>query len=68
MSYTRVLKTFACNQTPGWDGLPFKFYLTSGITKYNYLQTLSNYSNILGKVGITQCQGILTLIQKKTKN
>ena len=63
----KVLKTFARNKTPGSDGLPFEIYLTFWDSIKRLLVDSFNYSFEHGKLGITQRQGILTLIPKKKR-
>jgi len=63
-----IIDTFACNKSPGSDGLPIEFYRKYWIHIKKYL--LNSYTEIweTGQLSITQKQGVITLIPKKGKN
>jgi len=63
-----TINSFACNKSPGSDGLPIEFYKAF----WPYIKDLlmANYNDIwnTGELKITQKQGVITLIPKKDKN
>jgi len=63
-----IIDTFACNKSPGSDGLPIEFYKKFWVHIKEYL--LDSYAEIweTGELSLTQRQGVITLIPKKGKN
>ena len=63
-----VIHTFARNKTPGSDGLPLEFYLAFWDDVRPLLLASFNNSYQMGTLGITQRQGVLSLIPKKDRD
>ena len=63
-----ALKTFQRNKTPGTDGLPAEFYLCFWNEISSPLIDCLNHGALLGKLSISQRQGIISLIPKKNKD
>ena len=62
------LKTFSSDKSPGTDGLTSEWYNTFWPEIKDILIDSFNYTRENGKLGITQRQGIITLIPKKEKD
>jgi len=64
----KVVESFACNKSPGSDGLPIEFYRKFWHKIKPFL--IKSYENILksGELSLTQKQGVITLIPKKDKD
>ena len=63
-----VLKQCAKNKCPGTDGLSVEFYLHFWHLLGEEMVESFNYAHKLGKLNITQRQGIIKVIPKKRKN
>lgn len=62
-----LLKLFIKEQTPGTDGLTAEFYLRFWNEISNHLVLCFNEATALGELSISQKQGIISLIPKKSK-
>ena len=62
------LKTFETGKSPGSDGLPAEWYLTSWQDIKQLVLNSFLYSRSNGHLSITQKQGIITLLPKKDKD
>jgi len=63
-----IITSFACNKSPGSDGLPIEFYRKFWYKINKYLIASYESTLKLGELSITQKQGVITLIPKKDKN
>jgi len=63
-----VVKSFACNKSPGSDGLPIEFYKKFWQKLKPFM--INSYIDSLkkGELSITQKQGVISLIPKKDKD
>ena len=62
-----VLKQCAKNKCPGSDGLSVEFYLLFWHLLGNEMVQSFNYAHKVGQLNITQRQGIIKVIPKKTQ-
>jgi len=63
-----VVKSFACNKSPGSDGLPIEFYRKFWQKIKPYLLAAYKSTIDTGELTLTQKQGVITLIPKKDKD
>ena len=56
------------SKSPGSDGLSKEFYICFFDEIHNYLSESVNYSFIHGQLSHSQCQAMITLIEKKDKD
>ena len=64
----QTILSFNDNKSPGTDGLPSEFYKTMWPFIKTLLCDCYKYIETVGKMSITQSQGIIILIPKKDKD
>ena len=63
-----ALNTFKSNKSPGCDGLPVEFYVEFWPEIGNELVECLNFGLSRGTLSLSQCRGVITLLEKKGKD
>ena len=63
-----ALNSIGNNKSPGNDGFSKEFYVCFFQEIHSYLLDALNLSFIHGQLSISQCQAMITLIEKKGKD